>query len=149
MHDRDESVARLLRFRQSLEQLIEDVLPGPADSLAAGGPPAPLDVFLRPDVVEIHVELPGARARDLEISALGQRLVIEGVRPGERAEAGSYLCLERPIGRFRRVVELPVVADTRRATGHLRDGVLVVRIPRIQDRRGTPRPVPIDETPDR
>ncbi len=149
MNDRDESVTRLLRFRQALEQLIEDLLPGPADSVAPGGPPAPLDVFLRSDEVEIQVELPGVSAKDLELSAHGQRVIIEGLRPGQAADTGTWLCLERPIGRFRRVIELPAVADTRRASAAMQDGLLVIRVPRIQDRRGSLREIAVTEVPRR
>lgn len=143
MNDPNESVTRLLRFRRAVEQLIEDVLPGPADSLAGSGPPVPLDVFVRPDAVEVLVEIPGVRPDMLEVSASGRRVLIEGQRSAEPHVGGSFLCLERAVGRFRRVVELPVAADSGRATATLTQGVLKITVPRIRDRRGTARPIVI------
>jgi HSP20 family protein len=136
MYEPDEAVARLLRFRQALEQLIEDLLPGPGDSMTSSGPPAAVDVFVHPDVVEIQVEVPGADASALEVKAHGQNLVVEGLRPGDPEPPGSWVVLERPVGRFRRVIELPGVVDASRATATLGDGVLNIRVPRIHDRRG-------------
>ncbi len=141
MNEPRESAARLLRFRQALERLIQDVLPGPGDSVA--GPAVPIDVFVREGSVEVIVEVPGFRADHLEISAAGGHLVLEGHRPAAPGLPGSVLCLERPVGRFRRVVELPVAADTRRAVGALRDGVLTVSLPRVRDRRGAAQRVPV------
>ena len=145
MYEPDEAVARLLRFRQALEQLIEELLPGPGDSMAGAGPPAACDVFLHPDEVEIQVECPGALPEDLEVKAHGQRLVVEGVQPGDPAPPGSWVVLERPVGRFRRAVELPGVVDASRATATLKDGVLTVRVPRIRDRRGREHLIPVAE----
>ena len=136
MYEPDEAVARLLRFRQALEQLIEDLLPGPGDSMTSSGPPAAADVFVHPDVVEIQVEVPGAHASALEVKAHGQNLVVEGLRPGDPEPPGSWVVLERPVGRFRRLIELPGVVDASRATATLADGVLNIRVPRIHDRRG-------------
>lgn len=144
MTDPKDAAARLLRFRQALERLIEDVLPGPGDSVAGGGPAVPVDVFLRPDSVEVLVEVPGFPLDRLEVQASGRHLIIEGHRPSEPAgPGGSILCLERPVGRFRRVIELPVPADTRRARGTLRDGLLTISVPRIRDRRGATHSVPL------
>jgi HSP20 family protein len=141
MNDPKESAARLLRFRQALERLIEDVLPGPADSIS--GPSVPIDVVVRPDSLEVLVEVPGFRAENLEVSASGGCLLVEGYRPAAPGLPGSVLCLERPVGRFRRVIDVPVAADTRRAVGVLRDGVLTISVPRIRDRRGQACAVPI------
>ena len=47
------------------------------------------------------------------------------------------------MGRFRRIVELPVPSDTRRAVATLANGVLQIHVPRIADRRGSAHPIPV------
>ncbi len=103
----------------------------------------PLDVFVHASRVEIHVELPGLKPEAIEVSATGRHLCVEGVRPSRPRPTGSYLCLESASGRFRRVIELPVPSDVRRAVATLRDGVLIIDVPRIEDRRGAPHQVQV------
>ncbi len=134
---------RLLRFRQALDQLIEDLIPGPQDSLAGSGPTVSLDVYLHPQHVEIQVELPGVAADQIEVGATGGHVFVEGVRSGRPRAPGKTLCLESAVGRFRRTVELPVPADTRRAVATLNNGVLHITVPRIEDRRGGAHRIPV------
>lgn len=134
---------RLLRFRQALDLLIEDLMPGPQDSLSGSGPPVVLDVYVHPLYVEVLVDLPGVGPENVEVAATGKHLFIEGQRPGRARTPGRTLCLESAVGRFRRVVELPVPGDTRRAVATLANGVLQVHVPRIEDRRGSPHTIPV------
>lgn len=134
---------RLLRFRQALDQLIDDLMPGPQDSLAGAGMPVLVDVYVHADVVEVLAELPGVGAAHVEVSATGKHLSIEGHRPARPRSPGRTLCLESAVGRFRRSVELPVPADTRRAEAMLKAGVLRIVVPRIEDRRGSAQAIPV------
>ncbi|MCK6571947.1 Hsp20/alpha crystallin family protein [Myxococcota bacterium] len=134
---------RLLRFRQALDQLIEDLVPGPQDSLAGNAIPISLDVYVHPHHVEVLVDLPGVGPESVDVSATGQLLVVEGQRPGRARSPGRTLCLESPVGRFRRRLELPVPADTRRAVACLGNGVLQISVPRIEDRRGGAHKIPV------
>lgn len=134
---------RLLRFRQALDLLIEDLVPGPQDSLAGTGPPVLLDLYVHPLYVEILVDLPGVGPENVEVAATGKHLFIEGVRPGRPRTPGRTLCLESAVGRFRRVIELPVPGDTRRAVATLENGLLQVHVPRIEDRRGSAHSIPV------
>lgn len=134
---------RLLRFRQALDLLIEDLIPGPQDSLSGNGPPVLLDIYVHPHSVELLVDLPGVAPENVEVAATGKHLLIEGLRPGRPRTPGRTLCLESAVGRFRRIVELPVPSDTRRAVATLDNGLLRVHVPRIEDRRGSAHPIPV------
>jgi HSP20 family protein len=135
---------RLLRFRQALDQLIEGLVPGPQDSLSGSGPPVLVDVYVHPEHVEVLLELPGVAPEQVEVAATGKHLLVEGTRsPRPRVPAGRTLCLESTVGRFRRIVELPVPSDTRRAVATLDNGVLQIHVPRIEDRRGGAHSIPV------
>lgn len=135
---------RLLRFRQALDQLIEDLVPGPQDSLSGNGPPVLVDVYVHAEHVEVLLELPGVSPEQVEVAATGKHLLVEGTRSARpRTPSGRTLCLESAVGRFRRIVELPVPSDTRRAVATLANGVLQIHVPRIEDRRGSAHTIPV------
>ncbi len=56
----------------------------------------------------------------------------------------KFHCLERNFGKFRRIIEIPKAGDTRNIKGEYVQGILRVRLPKIEDRRGQKRKVPIN-----
>ncbi|HEX9104960.1 MAG TPA: Hsp20/alpha crystallin family protein, partial [Polyangia bacterium] len=50
---------------------------------------------------------------------------------------------ERDFGPFRRAFDLPGPADLSKTEASLRAGLLCLRVPRIVDRRGRPRPIEV------
>ena len=48
----------------------------------------------------------------------------------------SHLCSERSYGKFSRVVPLRWTINIRKATAEIKNGILLIRIPKIEDRRG-------------
>ncbi len=104
---------------------------------AWGGRPAatawtpPADVVEEPDRYRLEIDLPGVRSEDLSITAEGGALRIEGRRPRIRRHPAERNHLsERPEGRFVRSFRLPANADAAGIRARLRDGVLVVEIPK-------------------
>jgi len=57
----------------------------------------------------------------------------------------SHLCSERSYGHFNRVVPLRWTISVKDATAELADGVLVIHLPKLKDRRGSEFRVPITE----
>ncbi len=70
------------------------------------------------------VDLPGVRPEDLELLEEGSRVTLAGVR---RPLPGTYLLEERPMGTFRRTLELPGPIEEGKAQATLRQGVLEIR----------------------
>jgi len=87
--------------------------------------------------VTVSVELPGVRAEHVEVALAGGELRVRGrKRKGAPRGVISHLCSERSFGQFARTIRLrwPVRKDA--ATAVLKDGVLTVRLPKLEDRRG-------------
>jgi HSP20 family protein len=79
----------------------------------------------------IKADLPGVKDEDLAVSLTGNQLTISGKRDEEqRTEGDQYFALERSYGSFVRSFALPDSVDAERVTADLKDGVLVVQIPR-------------------
>jgi HSP20 family protein len=103
-----------------------------------------LDIFETDAEILIEVELPGVTQEEIELSVLRDVLVIEGAKPRREGGQGrEHICMERSYGRFRRIIEIPGAGDTRSIQAHLAEGVLRIRLPKIEDRRGQRRKVAI------
>ncbi len=106
--------------------------------LVSGAWAPPVDVCETPQAISIRVELPGVTADQIKIGLSNTKLRIWGEkkrRPNRRRIIG-YLCSERSFGKFGRIVHLRWTFCIRSATAELIDGMLHIRLPKIEDRRG-------------
>jgi HSP20 family protein len=137
MGDLDWRVVReLMAVGERLREVVERaLLPSSPVALTRPATFEPLlDVWENDAEVIVEAELPGSRSGEVDLRLEGTALVLSGELP-ERAEPrGSYLRIERPRGRFHRVISLPVeVVGEPRAT--LRSGILQVRLPKATPAR--------------
>jgi HSP20 family protein len=91
------------------------------------------------EALVIEAELPGLDAGDVDISVVGEELVLRGARAGrsetpagngEKSVPVTWHRRERGSGEFERRIELPVPVDTTRVEARLVDGVLTVTCPK-------------------
>ena len=142
----EESLEKLLYFRREMNRIFREFFdPSREEALTEGGNvEVPLDVFETEDEIIIEAELPGLSQDDLELSVLSDILIIEGKKPKTPSPGGvNYQCMERAFGKFRRIVEIPGAGDTGNIKGEYDRGLLRVRLPKIKERRGQRRKVPI------
>lgn len=105
-----------------------------------------VDMLDRGDAFVLRIEVPGLGPGDLKLSIGGGALVVEGYKR-RRRETGclGYLCLERSYGYFKRAVDLPGPVDPSGVSARLEDGLLVVEVPRVADRRREHTVIPISD----
>jgi HSP20 family protein len=102
----------------------------------------PIDLYETANDVIVEADLPGADPASLRVVASDRQLRIEGsCRP--RAVQGGYLQMERCHEEFSRPVALPAAVDPHRATARYERGVLLVTLPKIEDRRNTAIEIPV------
>ena len=113
--------------------------------LAAFKPPT--DVCESADAVCIRIELPGVSANQIKIALMSDKIRVYGEKKkrNPRQKIISHLCSERNYGRFSRVVPLRWTINVQDAKAELRDGVLMIHLPKTRDRRGSEFKVPIKE----
>lgn len=105
----------------------------------------PSDVHETPDAVIIRMELPGVSEKELDVRVKDGRIEVAGEkRPDAAAADASYLCLERVFGRFHRAFDVSGSVNLSRMTALLKGGVLILFLPKVVERRGLERRVPID-----
>ena len=94
------------------------------------------------DAVILEAELPGLDAADVDISVVGEDLILKGSRPGgepggngeQEAEAKvTWHRRERGSGTFERRITLPVAVDAARVEARLVHGVLTVTCPKAPE----------------
>jgi HSP20 family protein len=104
----------------------------------------PSDVHETPDGVVIRMEIPGVSEAEVDVRVRGGRIVVAGEKqPDVAASDASYLCLERAFGRFHRAFDVSGSVNLSRMTAVLKGGVLVLFLPKIAERRGHERRIPI------
>jgi len=104
----------------------------------------PSDVAEVDDAVRIRLELPGVPQHSVQVWVRGDCIEVSGEKAMDfpRGES-SFLCLERIFGKFRRVFEVVGAVNLAKVSARMRDGILVITIPKIDERRGRERRVPV------
>jgi len=104
------------------------------------------DVTETDDSVRIRLELPGVPHASVQVRVRGDCVEVSGEKvPDFPQGEASYLCLERIFGRFRRAFEVVGAVNLAQVSARMRDGILEVVIPKVRERRGRERLVPVTE----
>ena len=108
------------------------------DPLASETWAPPVDLCETAESIVICVELPGLEASQIRIGATNTQLRIWGEkkRRKPRNKIVSHLCSERSYGKFSRLVPLRWTISIQDASAELSNGMLVLTLPKIEDRRG-------------
>lgn len=96
-----------------------------------------LDVIESDEAIEVIVDVCGMSPAAIRVLFRGGVLIIAGEKaPPPAAADSTYHLVEREFGRFARAVRLTGAFDIPRATATVRDGELIVVLPKLRDRRG-------------
>lgn len=93
-----------------------------------------VDVIDRDAEILVRAELPGVRKEDLEVSITGNAVTIKGTTAREeKEEKGEYYRCEISRGEFTRTVGLPAAVKTEGAMAEFKEGVLEIKLPKIEE----------------
>ena len=117
------------------------------DPLASETWAPPVDLCESADAIIIYVELPGLTAEHVKIGATNTQLRIWGdkKRRAPRNRILSHLCSERSFGKFCRIVPLRWTVSIQDSEASIDNGMLTVRMPKIEDRRGVEFKIPVKD----
>ncbi len=91
-----------------------------------------IDVYQTPDDIVIKSIVAGVKPEDLDLEISREMITIRGKREESmKVEKENYFYQELYWGRFARSVLLPQEIDPDEAEASLKDGVLTVRLPKI------------------
>jgi len=91
-----------------------------------------VDVYQTDSELVIQSTIAGLKPEDLDITAQGDTVIIRGKRENIEKEEKNYFYQECYWGSFSREIILPVEADASRAEATMVEGVLTIRIPKIE-----------------
>lgn len=136
------ALSELVLLQREISHLADRMAQAERTELTAGTEWSPsVDVFSCKDRVAVVVELPGLDPESIDVVFRNDAVVVSGER--RRLQPGAFLCMERLVGRFTRIVPLDEPVDHARAEAQMIDGVLTISLPRLEDRRGRETRIPI------
>ena len=115
-------------------RMMDEAAAGPRECAFAWQPAA--DVVETADEFRVTLELAGVAREDVAVEIQGRELLIQGSRRFEKdVRGGLYQMLERSYGPFARSFALPKGVSRTEITAVLKDGLLVVCLPKVRPER--------------
>lgn len=106
-------------FDRLTEQLLSTVRPSAM----------PLDAYRKDDACYVHIDLPGVKPDEIELTVERNVLTVQVERPDVESDDVEVLASERPHGTFTRQLYLGDNLDTDKLEAEYDAGVLSIRIP--------------------
>ena len=109
-----------------------------------GGQWAPVvDIYESDQEFIVNAELPGLEIKDLDLQIQENVLTLKGEKRMEKeVKEDRYHRVERAYGAFQRTFALPKSVDSEKVKARLKDGVLEIRIPKLE--RVWPKNIPVE-----
>lgn len=123
---------RFATLRQAMDRLLEDSftdVPAERDLMLA------VDVKNSDEDYVIRALVPGLEAEDLNIEVLNNTVTIRGEFKAAAGEDEKFLVRELPSGSFSRIITLPTALEPSKAEATIKNGVLVLRVPKAEAHR--------------
>lgn len=127
-------LAELEAFRREMDRVLREFFGEERAPTARGWTPV-VDIYETPTEVIVQAELPGVQREDIQIELTDDRLTLRGKRERTTEENVTYHLLERNYGQFERSFALSVPVNTEKAEANYRDGVLIVRLPKVEPKK--------------
>lgn len=95
-----------------------------------------IDIYETKDNLIFEVDLPGIDPANLSVRVYEDLLIIEGIRDEDNDESISeeckYLCMERGLKEFRRVMKIPIHVNTVAGNAFYSNGVVTIKFPKLK-----------------
>lgn len=96
-----------------------------------------IDVYQMPDEIIIESTIAGVKPEDLDINITSEAVTIRGERKREKkVREDDYFYQECYWGRFSRSIILPQEIDPDKAVANLKNGILTIRLPKLNRQKG-------------
>jgi HSP20 family protein len=136
-------------LQQELNRLLDHYI-GPVRFGGTEAPPTdlepsswspPVDLYETPEALLVVIEVPGVEPASIDLSATGNVLTVKGVKDFGDLPEPQIQVRERLFGAFHRQITLPNEVDFDRAEAAVKNGVLSIRLPKVNAARTRTIPV--------
>lgn len=94
-----------------------------------------VDAYETSDFFIFELDLPGCKPDEISLKICNNILTITGQRHlPQNADTYKYICMERQSKTFTRAMKIPVSVDVSACEATYQNGVLVVKLPKLQDK---------------
>ena len=115
---------------KTIRNLLGRSFAGKMSAQLAGDRPL-MDLFETDEAFVAEIEVPGLTAEGIDVSVSGSQVTVEIER--QVPEGRVYVLAERLTGKISRTIDLPDVVDADEVQARLKDGVLVLTMPKCKD----------------
>lgn len=126
-----------LPLRDVMSRLLEESFVPPRGlEVFAVGRGFPVDIYETDNDYVVEASLPGMKADQIQITAIGDTLTIRAKTAHEqekKEEKGAYVRRERYNGEITRTIELPGLIDADKVEATYEHGILKLRVPKAEE----------------
>ena len=125
-----------LPLRDVMSRLLEEsFVPPRGMELFTTGRGFPVDIYETTDDYIIEASMPGIKADEIQVTAVGDTLTIRAKTAHEdkKEEKGAYVRRERYTGEILRTIELPSASAADKVEASYKHGVLTLRVPKAEE----------------
>ena len=128
-------VREMARVSDDMTRLVDELFGGRmARESVRGSWVPPVDIRETADAIEIHAELPGFNAEDVDVTVENGVLTIRGERKLEENQEGeTWHRVERAYGVFERAFQVPRNVDATKVNARFVNGVLQLTLPKREE----------------
>lgn len=128
--------SELMSLREAMDRLVADSFISPRTLFATvGGQALPASLYETGDGFIVQVAVPGADPEKVQITAQGEAILIKGERVAPTFEGAQQIWSGISYGPFEQTFSLPTPVDPAAAQASYQDGVLTLRLPKVQHAR--------------
>jgi len=130
------------RVRKEIDRMLNDLLRWPKEAISLPKPVTVAEGQYREPLIDVQetesevivlAELPGVSKEDIQVSIVDDNLELKAELKKEgKVEGERYFISERRYAGFYRRIRLPVKVDASKAKASFKNGVLEVRLPKLE-----------------
>jgi len=141
--DRWDPFRDMMTFREAMDRWLQQSISGTGQLLSNMRPESmPVDVVERDDAFEVRASVPGVKPEDVEVTVQGERVTLRAESRAEAEQTGdNWLMREHRYGTMQRSITLPSPVSSENAEARIENGVLALRLPKVQG--ATPRRIAV------
>jgi len=143
--EKDDIFVELAKVKSEPKSLAVETSEPPASIEEESEGQLTVDVFQTKDDIVVQSTVAGVAPEDLEINITNEAVTISGRREKtEKVEEKDYFYQECFWGRFSRSIILPQEVDPEKSTATIKNGILTIRMPKLDRKKAKKLKVKID-----
>jgi HSP20 family protein len=132
--DRWDPFRDMMTIRDAMDRWLQQSISGTGQLISNLRPDSiAIDLIEHDDAFELRAAVPGVKPEDVEVTVQGERVIVRAEARGrEERRDDAWLMREHRFGLLQRSVTLPSPVSSDNAEAHLENGVLTLRLPKVQ-----------------